>query len=116
SIMGPAVAAEGFVAQLTAVAHFENGSSQPITADANWSVIPTVVGEFIAPGQLSIGEVGATDVQAPVRATYALGGRARAGTRPLQIRATGGAGTALQFDGQNDRVQLPAAAMNGIDD
>lgn len=98
--------AEGTTAAFVANVIFENGP--PIPAQAAWSVVPSVAGTFDG-AALTIHPTPPVGFPISIAAEVMIDGVRVQGESPSLVVPTGRAGSMLQFDGVNDRVEVGAS-------
>ncbi len=113
-IVGPNEVAEDFEAQYTAIAHYDNNSTADVTDLAEWSVEPNDVAG-IAAGLLTTEEIDLpTDVT--ITAQYSEGDVNESAEKDVSIFAICPSGSALEFDGGDDYVEVDDSAdLEGMD-
>jgi hypothetical protein len=107
TIEGPSEAAENSTIPYKAIAHYDDGSIHDVTAYATWSVIPNDHAAIDEAGNLTTYDLEKFQNVA-VTAQYAVKGVALQADKTVTLFAVCPSGTALEFDGQNDYVQLPS--------
>jgi len=106
-ITGPNEVAEDSQAQYRAVASYEGGSTADVTAGAIWSVDDETVGQINTPGQLETLLINRPQKDIVITADYSEGGIDTTDDKEVTVTAICPSGNALQFDGQDDFVEIP---------
>lgn len=109
-ISGPEEVAENFSAGYKAIAYYDDDSTMDVTDLALWAVEPNMYAS-IEEGLLTTKDV-VNDQSATILAGYTEGDVTVAAEKTIDILAICPTGTALQFDGVDDYVQLPVGAAD----
>jgi hypothetical protein len=105
-ITGPGEVAENSVAGYRAIAHYDNDSTQDVTGSAEWDCEPNTLGEIDDNGLLSVGSTNRLEEVVTVSAEYGEGEILKA-EKQVAIFAVCPSGSALEFDGVDDYVDVP---------
>lgn len=104
-IFGPNEVAEDFQAQYKAIAHFDNSSTADVTDLADWSVEPNDY------ASIDVGLLETEEIDKPqditITAEYTEAENTEVAQKEVSVLAICPSGSALQFDGQDDYVQVP---------
>ena len=103
-ILGPNVVAENFQVQYKAIAHYDNNSTADVTASADWLVEPNDVAS-ISTGLLTT-EIIDLPEDVTISAEYTEDPNTVYAEKEVSILAICPSGSALEFDGQNDYVEI----------
>jgi hypothetical protein len=104
-IVGPNEVAEDFSAQYKAIAHYDNSNTRDVTDSADWSVEPNDIADIDA-GLLETEEIDKPQ-NIIITAEYTEGQNTQVAEKQVSIFTICPTGTALQFDGQDDYVEVP---------
>lgn len=105
-IVGPEQAAENSAVPYQAILHTADGSTLDVTSSAVWSVIPDTYASMAQNGVLTTQDIEKFENMLVV-AEYTEAGTTYEAEKPVTIYAICPSGSALQFDGVNDYVDLP---------
>jgi hypothetical protein len=103
-ITGPDEAAEDSQTQYSAIALYDNNSTADVTDNALWSVEPNVIADIEA-GLLTTEKIFQPE-ELEIYAQYSEDGNTFDANKPVSVFAICPSGSALQFDGVNDYVNL----------
>ena len=103
-ICGPDTVAENSQAQYKAIAYFDNNSSEDITALGNWSVDDETIASIEA-GLLTTESINAPQ-DIIITAEYTEGENTEAAEKQVSILTICPSGSALEFDGVDDYVEV----------
>ncbi len=104
-ILGPDQVVENSQAQYNAIAHYDNDSTKDVTNSASWSVEPNT-NCSIATGLLTTEAVDLPQ-DITILAEYSEGENTQEAQKQVEIFAICPSGSALEFDGQDDYVNVP---------
>jgi hypothetical protein len=113
-IMGPNDVAENFSANYKAILHFDNNSIADVTNLVNWSVEPNTYASVDENGMLATKDV-FSDRSVTILASYTDGDVTVDAEKPIHIFPICPTGTALQFDGVNDYVDVGDPVDGSLD-
>jgi hypothetical protein len=105
-IVGPDEVAEDWQAQYKAFAHYDNGGSADVTDLADWSVDDETVATIDENGLLTTEEINQAQKVIFISAEYTEGEITTADDKDVTVFAICPSGTALEFDGVNDYVEV----------
>jgi hypothetical protein len=105
-ITGPDEVAENFQAQYTAIAYYDNNSTRDVTDLAQWSVEPNTIVSIEA-GLLQTEEI-YEHQDITIYAQYTEGEVTVDAEKAVSVFAVCPSGSALDFDGQGDYVDVPS--------
>jgi hypothetical protein len=109
-IIGPNEVAANFRAGYKAIAYYEDGSTRDVTKLASWLVEPEALAS-IEKGVLTTKDI-VSNQPVSILSSYTVGDIKVSAEKTIDILAICPTGTALQFDGVDDYVQLPAGASD----
>jgi len=110
-IIGPNNVAGNSSAIYKAIAYYDNNSTRDITNLALWVVEPNTAANIDENGVLRTQDI-VKHQSATILASYTEGDVTFDAEKAIDILAICPTGTALQFDGEDDYVQLPAGAAD----
>ncbi|MHC4738695.1 MAG: LamG domain-containing protein [Planctomycetota bacterium] len=103
-VVGPNEVSEDFSAQYKAIAHYDNGGTADVTDSAEWSVDDETIVSITA-GLFTTGAIDLpTDIT--ITAEYTEGENTEVAEKQVSIFAICPSGSALDFDGENDYVEV----------
>ncbi len=105
-IVGPNEVAENFSVGYKAVLHFDNNSTADVTGLVNWSVEPNTAANIDGNGVLRTKDI-VTHQSATILASYTKGDVTVEAEKQINIFAICPSGSALEFDGVDDYVEVP---------
>ena len=110
-IAGPDAVAEDSQVQYKAIASYENGSTKDVTDSADWSVDDETVGSIGADGLLETMIINRPAKEIVITAEYSEGEIDAADDKAFTVFAICPSGSALDFDGVDDYVEVPDTAV-----
>ncbi|MHC4890719.1 MAG: LamG domain-containing protein, partial [Planctomycetota bacterium] len=105
-IIGPGEVAENFSARYKAIAHYDDDGTGDVTDSALWVVEPNTAANIDENGVLTTKDV-VKDQPATILASYTEGDVTVEAEKVVDIFAVCPTGSALQFDGVDDYVEVP---------
>jgi hypothetical protein len=102
-ITGPDEVAENHQTQYHAIAHYDNNSTQDVTASALWSVEPVTLADINA-GLLTTEPISYYHEDIKIYALYTEDSNTVDAEKAVTVHAVCSTGTTLEFDGVNDQV------------
>jgi len=106
-ILGPDQVAENSSASYKAIAHYDDGSTSDVTSSALWTVDPAGFASINSSGLLTTADIEKFQ-NLTLTASYTRQGITVEDFKAITIFAVCPSGFALQFDGVNDYVFIPA--------
>ena len=103
-IVGPNEVAENFQTQYKAIAHYDNNSTADVTDSVDWSVEPNDIADIDA-GLLETEDIDKEEI-VTVYAEYEEDGNTVSASKEVRIFPICPVGSALEFDGVDDYVDL----------
>ncbi|MHC4396828.1 MAG: LamG domain-containing protein [Planctomycetota bacterium] len=113
-IVGPNEVAEDFSAQYKAIAHYDNSNTRDVTDSTDWSVEPNDIADIDA-GLLETEEIDKSR-NITITAEYTEGQNSEVAQKQVSILNICPRGYALEFDGQNDYVDVGVIPALGLND
>jgi len=111
-IVGPDEVAENFRAGYKAIAYYDNDSTKDVTNSALWAVEPDTYASINRNGILTTKDI-VKDQSATILASYTKGDVTFDAEKAIDILAICPTGTALQFDGVDDYVDVGDIGVTG---
>ncbi len=111
-IIGPDEVEENSNGQYLAIAHYDNGSTRDVTIQGEWWVEPGTYASIDGDGLVTTGDVEGDEVIAVI-CQYTEGGVTVEAEKQVTIFDICRSGSALDFDGQNDYVDMISSGPLG---
>jgi hypothetical protein len=105
-ITGPDEVPENSSANYNAIAHYDNNSTRNVTDLAVWSVEPNTLAAIDENGLLTTQPINYLTEDVTIYAQYTEDGNTFDAEKPVSILAICPTGSALDFDGENDYVEV----------